>query len=110
MTVRRKGDNDLVIDEHGNLRIPRNVLAQAGLDPKMRVTVRLDGKSLVVAKAEFQGNPLDGDLSRKVDLDLFGKIRSQQEVERKKAEAAFEKGLRDGPLDDEPPDHPFRRD
>jgi antitoxin component of MazEF toxin-antitoxin module len=110
VNVPKKSDHELVIDEHGALRVPRNVLSQAGLEPKMRVTVRLDGKSLVLTKAEYQGNPLDGDLARKVDLDLFGKIKSQQEVERRRAEAAFEKGLREAPSDDEPPAHPFRWD
>ena len=108
MTAAPKDSATFKIDDNGSLRVPRKVLAAAGLDAKMRVRLRVEGKHIVIEKAAGGANPLDGELSRNLDRDLFGKIQQQQQQERKRAHDAFEKGLRDAPSDPEPPDNPFR--
>ena len=85
--------------------------AGTAAEPKMRVTFSVKGKTIVVAKAEQVVNPLDGDLKRNVDLDMFGKIQAQRDAERANAEKAFDKGLKDADVNDaQPPDNPFRWD
>jgi len=109
--MRPKDARQYTIDERGTVRVPKDVLAQAGLEPKMRVTFSVKGKTIVVAKAEQVVNPLDGELKRNVDLDMFGKIQAQRDAERANAEKAFDKGLRDADVNDaQPPDNPFRWD
>lgn len=109
--LRPKDSREYTIDERGSVRIPREVLERAGLEPKMRVTFEVKGTTIVVAKSVREANPLDGDLAKRVDLDAFAKIREQQAAERASAAALFEKGLAEADLNDaEPPDHPFRRD
>jgi len=110
VTVPPKDKTQYKIDERGALHVPSQVLRQVGLEAKMRVTFRVDGKTLVIERAAELENPLDGDLSRKLDRDLFGKIQEQQKSAKEKAEELFRKGLREAPDDPEPPDHPFRWD
>lgn len=110
MTVPPRDARQFQIDERGVLRVPREVLEQVDLGPKMRVSFRVEGKSLVIEKAAGGDNPLDAAIGRKVDRDLFGKIQQQQARERDKARELFDKGIAAAGDDPEPPDHPFRRD
>jgi antitoxin component of MazEF toxin-antitoxin module len=110
VTVPPKDQTQYKVDERGVLRIPPKVLRQIGVEAKMRVTFRVDGKALVIERAAELENPLDGDLSRNLDRDLFGKIQQQQKSAKQKAEDLFQKGLREAPSDPEPPDNPFRWD
>ncbi len=109
MTVPPKDQRQFKIDERGNLRVPRDVLEEAGLGPKMRVWFEVKGREILIRKAAGAGNVLDGPIGKKVDRDLFDKIQTQQDKDRKKAHDLFEKGIADADLDSaEPPDHPFR--
>jgi bifunctional DNA-binding transcriptional regulator/antitoxin component of YhaV-PrlF toxin-antitoxin module len=99
------------IGDHGELSVPRDVLAQAGLEPKMFVRFRVDGKSILIERALQESNPLDAPIGRKLDKDLFGKIQAEQAKEKDRLREKFEKGLAETPKDsDEPPDHPLRWD
>ena len=99
------------IGDHGELSVPRDVLAQAGLEPKMFVRFRVDGKSILIERAQQAANPLDAPMGRKLDKDLFGKIQAEQAKEKDRLREKFEKGLAETPRDDDtPPDHPFGRD
>lgn len=99
------------IGDHGELTVPKDLLAAAGLEPKMRVRFRIDGKSIIVERAAEMSNPLDAPLGKKLDRDLFGKIQDAQAKEKDRLREKFEKGLAETPLDStEPPDSPFGRD
>jgi len=98
------------IDDKGGLYVPRKILSEAGLDAKMRVTFRIEGKTLVIEKAVGEDNPLDGALRRKLDGDLFGKIAEEQEERRARQLDVFGDKIEEASKDDTPPDHPFGRD
>ena len=112
MSLPPKDSRQFRIDEKGRLRVPKDVLDEAGLGPKMRVHFRVDGKRIVIEKVAGEANPLDGPLGRKLDKDLFGKIQVQQREHREKTRDLFEKGIEEAANDPdpEPPDHPFRWD
>ncbi len=111
MAVPPKDPRTFKIGDHGELTVPREYLAEAGLGPKMFVRFKVDGKSIVIEKATPADNPLDAPLGRKLDKDLLGKIRSEQEKEKQRLREKFEKGLAETPKDDDtPPDNPFRWD
>lgn len=112
MTVPPKDPRTFKIGDHGELTVPRDYLAEAGLGAKMLVRFRVvDGKTIVIEKASHAANPLDAPLGRKLDKDLFGKIQAEQEKEKERLREKFEKGIAETPKDgDEPPDHPFRWD
>jgi bifunctional DNA-binding transcriptional regulator/antitoxin component of YhaV-PrlF toxin-antitoxin module len=112
MTVPPKDPRTFKIGDHGELTVPRDYLADAGLGAKMFVRFRVvDGKTIVIEKASPSSNPLDAPLGRKLDRDLFGKIQAEQEKEKERLREKFEKGIAETPKDgDEPPDHPFRWD
>ncbi len=96
------------IGDRGDLVVPRNVLAEVGLDAKMRVRFRVDGKNLVIEKAFVAVNPLDGPLERPRAGDLFANIATEQEERKRKQADAFGDRVKDAAEDDTPPDHPFR--
>ncbi len=111
MTIPPKDPRTFKIGDHGELTVPREYLAEAGLGAKMFVRFKVDGKSIVIEKASPAANPLDAPLGRKLDRDLFGKIQEEQAKEKDRLREKFEKGLAETPKDgDEPPDHPFRWD
>ena len=111
MSLPPKDPRTFKIGDHGELSVPRDLLAQAGLEPKMFVRFKVDGKSIVIEKATPAANPLDAPLGRKLDKDLFGKIQAEQQREKDRLRDKFEKGLAEtNPDDVEPPDHPFGRD
>ena len=80
------------------------------LDAKMRVTFRIEGKTLVIEKAAGEDNPLDGIVGRKLDQDLFGKIAQEQEERKRRQLDVFGDKIQEAAEDDTPPDHPFGRD
>jgi len=98
------------IDDKGGLYVPRKILQEVGLDAKMRVTFRIEDKTLVIEKAAGEDNPLDGALGRKLDGDLFGKIAREQEERRSRQLDVFGDKIEEAAKDDTPPDHPFGRD
>ena len=111
MSASPKDPRTWKIGDHGELVVPREFLAEAGLGAKMFVRFRVDGKTVVIEKATPADNPLDGKLARKVDQDLFSKIQGEQEREKQRLRDKFEKGIAEAPKDGEPPpDHPFRWD
>jgi len=98
------------VDDKGGLYVPRAILEGVGLDAKMRVTFRIEGKTLVIEKAAGGDNPLDGVVGKKLDGDLFGKIAREQEERRRKQLDIFGAKVEEASKDDTPPDHPFGRD
>ena len=107
----RPGDATVYrIDDKGGLYVPRKLLHEVGLDSKMRVPFRIEGQTLVIAKAVGEDNPLDGTIGRKLDGDLFGKIAREQEDRRSRQLDVFGDKIEEASKDDAPPDHPFGRD
>ena len=107
----RAGDATVYrVGNKGDLWVPRTLLEQVGLDAKMRVRFRVEGKTLVIEKAPGGDNPLDGDLSRNLDQDLFGKIAAEQEERKRRQLEAFGGKVKDAADDPEPPDSIFGRD
>ncbi len=100
----------LRVNERGELVVPRELLAAVGLDAKMRVRVRSEGKQLVLDKDPGGDNPLDGELGRKLPSDLFAKIATEQEERRRKQLEEWGGRVQQAAEDDTPPDHPFGRD
>ena len=98
------------IDDKGGLYVPRKILQEVGLDAKMRVTFRIEDKTIVIVKADGGANPLDGQIGKKVDGDLFAKIAQEQEERRARQLDVFGDKIEEAAKDDTPPDHPFGRD
>lgn len=98
------------IDDKGGLYVPRSILEGVGLEAKMRVQFRIEGKVLVIEKAAGEDNPLDGVVGRKLDHDLFGKIAREQEDRKRRQLDAWGDKVQEAAADDTPPDHPFGRD
>ena len=110
MSGRAGGSTVYRIDDKGGLYVPRKILHDVGLDSKMRVTFRVEGKTLVIEKAAGEDNPLDGKLGRKLDGDLFGKIAQEQDERLSRQLDVFGDKIEEASKDDAPPDHPFGRD
>jgi bifunctional DNA-binding transcriptional regulator/antitoxin component of YhaV-PrlF toxin-antitoxin module len=107
----RAGDATVYrIDDKGGIYVPRTILEQVGLDAKMRVTFRIEDKTLVIEKAAGADNPLDGLLGKKLDGDLFGKIAREQEERKRRQLEGWGDKIEEASQDETPPDHPFGRD
>jgi len=107
----RAGDATVFrVDDKGGLYVPRSILEGVGLDAKMRVEFVVEGKTVVIRKAEGADNPLDGVVGRKLDGDLFGKIAREQEERKRRQLDAWGDSVEKAAADDTPPDHPFGRD
>ncbi len=110
MNVHRKDQTTYRIDEKGRLSVPYKLLQEAGLEAKMRVYIAVKGKTLLIEKAHDVENPLDGDLDRNLDKDLFAKIHEQQQRQKERLLGEFGDRVEKAAEDDEPPAHPFRQE